>query len=1357
MFGQRSRSRALRQSDSVRTRHAFTRRIGGFEQLEARLALAVTTQPDVYALDEDAVLDLAPTQTFVPQQAVWNYTTANGDPTLVDPDFNATWHTQGLSGSAYDGPPFAYGLGAFEYGTVDGLFGTIGTSIFTSLLQIPGVPQGLTDTAYFITTFDFDGDPARVTRIVADVLADDGAVFYLNGEEVGRINMGDQPDTFAARAPMPTEEWHFSTAELANRFVAGTNVLAVSVHNVNFQGADMGFDMSLSVTEDRGNVLANDASDLAPPDGALRVGSVNGQAVGDSPATVATQHGSVTMRPDGTFRYVPAENYHGVDAFTYVAADRAGESAPTTVTLEIRAVNDPPVAVDDAYTFAEDTTFVAEAPAVPQIVLPRGATWDYFDELTNGNADGYGGGPATPDEDYPRDALGRAWYEPLFDVTTSDPVIGAWKVGTAPFVQDLGAPAPSAGTVLAGAAPAHTTDLFRTRFSLTVEQAAAEWIWLTGLLDDGGVLYLNGQEIHRRGMPDGPLTTHTFATTILGTGTEVYTSELILVPGLLLPGENVLAVELHQAYVNTSDRIFDLELRLDDPNALGVTANDRDAENSPLIAQLVSPPQHGTVVLEPSGRFTYTPDPDYFGDDSFTYTVMDAGTPPLTSIPATVRLTIRPVADSIVVLPDAFETDEDAVLTGNVLANDSSEDLPLVATLAVAAEHGSVSLASDGTFTYAPEADFFGVDTFRYRATDAVNDFDVVTATIAVHPVNDAPTIAAAPVYGAREDQPLVVIVPALVSRNIVPANAPWEYNQSIAAGTATAPGEYPVDTAHPGVDWNDPGFSTATSTSPWLSGPGPFAAGAIEGISSSGQYTVLENGGVNTILFRTTFSLTAAEAAAASRATLTAIVDDGGVLYVNGREALRVNVPTGVAVTPDTLATAAGSEAPEPYSFDIGGYAVPGANVLAFELHQGPPSLADVVEHLRVSEIMYHPADSMPGVDDDAQYEYLEFVNTSERFAIDLAGVRFTTGISHQFANSTLLGPGERGVIVTNEAAFRTRYGDGPRVLGTYAGQLNNGGEQLRITAQGQVVLDFTYGDGVAPGWPVEADGLGRSLVIVDPNAPTSAWNEATQWRASTNDGGSPGALDPGEPPPQGIDDAAFGAVLSISFADGLLAGASDVEGDSLSIVVLEGPTHGSLVLGANGAFTYTPDRNFYGDDSFRYAIVDDDATNPTTSEPIVATIHVVPDSDIATCEDLDWNQSGAIDGGDVAGIAGRYGASVLPGAEADFNGDGTVGLGDLLQLQASLGASCGAAPSAIVRAAAVDAALVRGDAAEHRIAAVRQRRVGRLAEDRTDVVQSVAERQPVSAASTLRRLAEASGRRAFRQERANRADELV
>ncbi|MEX2187284.1 MAG: Ig-like domain-containing protein [Pirellulales bacterium] len=1359
--------------DSIRRGRASgrpnrVRRRPTFEPLETRDLLAVASLPDVFSLAEDTPLDIAPIQDVVARQSQWRYLTANGDPTQVDVDFESTWHSQGLDGAFYDGPEFNTGIAPFDHGGVDGFFGTpvwvLGVDVHFD--PFPGEP-GKPDTAYFWRTFDYDGDPAQVTGIVAEILADDGAVFYLNGEEVGRINMGDQADTFAARALTSTEEWRFMTVDLSNRLVQGENLLAVSVHNVSFHSADLGFDMSLRVSGEFGNVLDNDTSDLAPPDDVLRVVEVGGVAVGDEPMTVDTEHGAVTMRPDGTFIYTPAANYHGLDTFDYVAADAQGVSSPTRVTLEIAAVNDAPVSVADAYTLAEDTTFVADAPIASLVLLPRGATWDYFDDITNGFTTDYFGGDATPEEDYPRDAASRSWFDVQFDLATSDPAIGSWSSAVAPFAQGGILAFSEPFTVLGNTAHSNTTDLFRNRFTLTVEQAHAEWLWVTSLIDDGGILYINGQEAQRWNMPSGPVTTRTLAQN--SNGVEQYETQPINVAGLLRGGVNLITFELHQSGINTSDRGFDLELTLTDPNARGVTINDADAENSPLIAQLVDPPQHGTVVLEPSGRFTYTPDLDYYGADSFTYTVTDSGTPPATSLPATVHLTITPVPDTLAAAADTFETDEDVpILDGNVLANDSSEDGPLAAALFEQAAHGEVALLSDGTFAYLPDANYFGVDSFRYRVTDAVNDFDVVMVEITVHPVNDPPTIAAPPVYQAREDQPLVVTLPPAEPLLVVDTGSAWAYNQSIAIGTELLPpGAYPTDPTHPDADWNDPQFSIAASSLPWLSGPSPFAVGTISGLSS-GPVTTLQNRGINTILFRTTFELTAAQAAAADVAMFAALVDDGGVLYVNGREALRINLPGEEEIDPETLALSPGLESQRAHTFAIGGLVVPGANVLAFELHQAPAARSESSEYLRVSEIMYHAGDptaeeEAAGFDDDGYFEYLELVNTSERFPIDLTGGRFLNGVTFQFGAATLA-PSQRGVIVADEAAFRMRYGDGPRILGEYTGGLSNGGERLQLqAASGPTIFDFSYGDGNSPGWPVEADGDGRSLVIVDPHAATDDWNLPAQWRASTNDGGSPGAVDPGEPTAHAVDDAAFDAVLQIAFADGLLAGAADVEGSGLSVVLLDPPAHGSLDFAADGSFSYTPDRNFFGEDSFRYAIVDDDPLGPATSEPIVATIRVAADSQVVTCEDVDWNHNGAIDAGDVAGIAARYGAVVNPGAEADFNGDGVVGLGDLVRLQAMLGTSCNAASAAtsasaelVARAAAVDAVHDRA-ATSGELAVVRRRAARAAVAEQRRVDRAGSERRAESTVGVQRRLSTPSVRRALGQLRGDRADELV
>ena len=74
--------------------------------------------------------------------------------------------------------------------------------------------------------------------------------------------------------------------------------------------------------------------------------------------------------------------------------------------------------------------------------------------------------------------------------------------------------------------------------------------------------------------------------------------------------------------------------------APGVLGNDTDGESDPLTAELVTEPEHGTLSLSGDGSFTYTPDADYNGPDSFTYLARDPFDP---SEPATVTLDVTPV------------------------------------------------------------------------------------------------------------------------------------------------------------------------------------------------------------------------------------------------------------------------------------------------------------------------------------------------------------------------------------------------------------------------------------------------------------------------------------------------------------------------------------------------------------------------------------------------------------------------------------------------------------------------------------------------------------------------------------------
>ncbi|MDZ4783556.1 MAG: lamin tail domain-containing protein [Planctomycetia bacterium] len=165
--------------------------------------------------------------------------------------------------------------------------------------------------------------------------------------------------------------------------------------------------------------------------------------------------------------------------------------------------------------------------------------------------------------------------------------------------------------------------------------------------------------------------------------------------------------------------------------------------------------------------------------------------------------------------------------------------------------------------------------------------------------------------------------------------------------------------------------------------------------------------------------------------------------------------------------------------------------------------------DYLRISEIHYHPAEGPPGgIYEDANYEFIELVNTGP-IALTLANARFNAGISFDFAASSIaeLAPGARLVLVQNADAFASRYGDAAPVAGVYGGRLDNNGERLRLEDKsGAKILDFSYDE----DWIPETDGSGYSLVILDAEGPTDAWESGASWRASRDLHGSPGLEEP-------------------------------------------------------------------------------------------------------------------------------------------------------------------------------------------------------------------------------------------------------
>ncbi len=158
----------------------------------------------------------------------------------------------------------------------------------------------------------------------------------------------------------------------------------------------------------------------------------------------------------------------------------------------------------------------------------------------------------------------------------------------------------------------------------------------------------------------------------------------------------------------------------------------------------------------------------------------------------------------------------------------------------------------------------------------------------------------------------------------------------------------------------------------------------------------------------------------------------------------------------------------------------------------------------LLLTEILYHSPD-FAGLDGD-QFEFVELKNVSAS-QLDLSGVSFTNGVRFTFPVGIKLAPGGFAVLASDPAAFAQKYTNVP-VAGVFTGHMSNGGEMLELASpDGSNLVTIAYGDN--DPWPQVADGLGFSLVPVNPNLNPAPEN-AANWRASSAVGGSPGADDP-------------------------------------------------------------------------------------------------------------------------------------------------------------------------------------------------------------------------------------------------------
>ena len=169
-----------------------------------------------------------------------------------------------------------------------------------------------------------------------------------------------------------------------------------------------------------------------------------------------------------------------------------------------------------------------------------------------------------------------------------------------------------------------------------------------------------------------------------------------------------------------------------------VATNDTTVAGSTFA--VVATPANGSVVLDPStGAYTYTPQPGFSGQDTFTYQQCKPAPDQATCVPATVTVTVGPNA----VDDNAGPATQGVPFNASVTGNDSA---PVGSTYAVLAStaNGTLNLNSaTGAYTYTPNAGFSGTDTFTYRVClPAPNAALCDDATVQISVVAQVPPVA---------------------------------------------------------------------------------------------------------------------------------------------------------------------------------------------------------------------------------------------------------------------------------------------------------------------------------------------------------------------------------------------------------------------------------------------------------------------------------------------------------------------------------------------------------------------------------------------------------------------------------------
>jgi VCBS repeat-containing protein len=606
-------------------------------------------------------------------------------------------------------------------------------AVFTDLLANDHDPD--TNDTLTIASVDTSGG----TKGTVSVVSGGKSVHYDPGTAFDYLGQGlTANDTFG----YTVSDGHGGTA---------TATVTVTINGANDNPTPVNDTVSTSenTAADFTNLLANDGDPDTGDKDLLTITSVDTSGGTKGTVTINSGSKSVHYNPGTAFDYL-GQGLTANDTFGYTASDGHGGTATATVTVTINGANDNPTPVNDTVSTGENTA------ADFNNLLANDGDPDTGDKelLTITSVDTGGGTKGTVsiisggegvhyDPGMSFNNLGRSQTTTdSFDYTVSDGHGGTASATVT--VTIIGANDP----------PIAENDTYTTPANKTLTIAALDGVLANDNDPDTGdtlttALVINPSHGLVSLFPSGGFI---YTPTLNYHGLDHFNYHAS--DGIASSPDVTVTVGVdvtNQPPVVVADTATTQE---DTPVAIHVLANDYDPDGSLDLSKLrVLPnsPSHGsTQVYTPTGVITYTPALNFNGSDAFQYEIYDKDSvlPLNGKAPVTVTITAvndPPKATSPNNLHTLEDTSLDINLTGNV--SDVENDLnPSSLQVITPAGHGTASVKSAGAgsliVTYAPSANYNGLDQFGYRICDTGSLCASANVSLTVDAVNDPPVAA---------------------------------------------------------------------------------------------------------------------------------------------------------------------------------------------------------------------------------------------------------------------------------------------------------------------------------------------------------------------------------------------------------------------------------------------------------------------------------------------------------------------------------------------------------------------------------------------------------------------------------------